>query len=90
MQPLKSFIMNTILISGTYQSIGNMINYDVFIWASKEGEQIQFVTSKFLPLDNYTTLWALAKANVISYFGNDAKFDDGAYTQFLDHLTPVK
>lgn len=83
--------MNTILITGTAQPIiGGKVDYNVNIWASKEGEQIQFVKYSSLQIAGYSTLWAYAKSIVISYFGNETKFDDGAYTQFLDHLTIIK
>lgn len=80
--------MNTILISGTAKStVTGQVEYDCIIWASKEGEQIQYIRNIDKILANYSALWAMAKANVISYFGNDNKFDDGAYTQYLDHIT---
>jgi len=82
--------MNTILITGTAKPEGSKVNYNVNIWASKEGEQIQFVKSQSMEISGYSTLWAYAKSIVISYFGNDAKLDDGAYTQFLDHLIIIK
>jgi len=78
--------MNTILITGTCKTEGNKVNYNVNIWAAKEGEQIQLITWKSVQLADYSFLWVLAKSNVMAYFGNDAKFDDGAYTTFLDHL----
>ena len=78
--------MNTILITGTCKSEGTSVNYNVNIWAAKEGEQIQLITWQSAQLADYGVLWALAKSKVISYFGNDVKFDDGAYTTYLDHL----
>lgn len=83
--------MNTILITGVCEfcQITGKINYDVNIWASKEGHQIQLVTSVEILLDNYSDLWKMAKQKVMSYFKDNTKFDDGAYTQYLDHLTIV-
>lgn len=79
--------MNTILISGTCKAEGpHHFRYNVNVWASKEGEQIQLITWQSLLFDNYSTLWAYAKSKVMGYFDNNAKFDDGAHTQFLDHL----
>ena len=87
--------MNTILITGTAKTIpykisacttGFKVQYDVHIWASKEGEQLQFITSKYeWLLRGHGDLWALVKVKVREYF-KMPKFDDGAYTQFLDHL----
>jgi hypothetical protein len=82
--------MNTILITGTAKSEGNKVSYNVNIWASKEGEQIQLITWQSMLLDGYNTLWSYAKGKVCGYFGNDHKFDDGAYTTFLDQLIMIK
>lgn len=90
--------MNTIMITGTAKTmpvntspicVSFKVEYDVNIWASKQGEQLQFISSKKLTLCGYNDLWRLAKSNVISLLGDDAKFDDGAYTQFLDHLIMI-
>lgn len=79
--------MNTILISGTATPLRNRNTlYGINIWAAKEGEQIQLITYKTFECRGYDYLWSFAKSNVMSYFGNDAKFDDGAYTTYLDHL----
>lgn len=78
--------MNTILISGTCKMEGNKVQYNVNIWASKQGEQIELITWQTALLSGHPVLWTLAKSKVISYYGNDVKFDDGAYTQFLEHL----
>lgn len=78
--------MNTILISGTAKPDGNAVHYNVYVWASKKGDPIQLIKWFSGTLADYRVLWALAKSNVMSYFGNDDKFGDGAYTQFLDHL----
>ena len=82
--------MNTILITGTAKPEGSSVNYNVNVWASKEGEQIQFIKYQSMTLAGYNILWAYGKSIAISYFGNDVKFDDGAYTQYLDHLIMIK
>lgn len=83
--------MNTILITGACDvcPITGKVNYNVNIWASKEGEQIQLITYLEPVLDDYSDLWKLAKQKVMSYFKDNTKFDDGAYTQYLDHLILV-
>jgi hypothetical protein len=87
--------MNTILITGTAKTIpvkishisnGFKVVYDVIIWASLEGEQLQFITSTQQTLCGYGDLWQLAKTKVCSYFDTSI-LQDGAYTQYLDHLT---
>ena len=86
--------MNTILITGTAkqanQQSGNelkyMVTYDVNIWAAIEGEQIQLVTYFTDTLNGYVELWAIAKDKAASYFKNEL-LKDGAYTQYLDHIT---
>lgn len=83
--------MNTILITGMAHTENNQpdVFYKVNIWASKEGEQIQFIQSLDLRLSGYSELWHQAKYIASSYFGGNNKFDDGAYTQFLDHINLV-
>jgi hypothetical protein len=82
--------MNTILISGTCKPEGNKVNYNVNIWASKSGQPIELITWQSALLDGYNTLWSLAKSKVMGYYNEDVKFDDGAYTQYLDHLVMIK
>lgn len=85
--------MNTILITGTVKTIGKpSVNgvdfnteYDVQLWGSREGEQIQFLRPIDKVLSGYNDLWKLAKETASKYFESD-KFQDGAYTQFLDHI----
>lgn len=89
--------MNTILISGTSKSIpikskigvSFKVEYNIIIWASKEGDQLQFVTAKDgLVNCEYGDLWSAAKEIVSAYF-KEPLFNDGAYTTFLDHLITV-
>lgn len=77
--------MNTILISGTAKCIDNYVVYDIIIWASQTGEALQFITQKAIAAYGYGELWNEVKLIVEQYF-NNPKFQDGAYTQFLDHL----
>jgi site-specific recombinase len=81
--------MNTILITGTAKPEDNKYRYNVNVWASKEAEQIQFIKYDSLLFDNYGTLWAFAKSTASAYFDNNTQFHDGAYTQFLDHITLI-
>jgi hypothetical protein len=87
--------MNTLLITGSAkqvadlsnpQEIGFNVEYDVILWGSNTGEALQFVTSKKITLPNYGHLWKEFKEIGMRYF-NNPKFEDGAYTQFLDHIT---
>lgn len=78
--------MNTILITGTAKCNSiNKVEYDVTIWASRDGEQIQYIRPIDKVLDNYSQLWDVAKDSVTKYF-EEPLFKDGAYTRFLDHL----
>ncbi len=81
--------MNTILISGTATSINNKVVYSVHFWGAKKGQPIQFITSDTLLLSGYDGLWNAAKIVASNYF-KDSSFSDGAYTQFLDHITITK
>ena len=81
--------MNTILISGTCKNLPNKVQYDVIFWASKAGEPLQLISEGRYLLSNNSRLWDTAKAKAALYFGDSFKFDDGAYTQYLQHLTPV-
>lgn len=80
--------MNTILITGTAKMNGNHVNYDVYIWASKEGDQIQMITNFKSTFDGYMDLWKEAKERAVNYL-HEPRMDDGAYTQFLDHITII-
>lgn len=80
--------MHTILISGTFKSVDKGVEYDINIWASSKGESIMLVVSRKLTLSGYTDLWRQAKGLVSAYFDN-AKFTDGARTQYLDHLIKI-
>lgn len=83
--------MNTILITGTAKTtITGQVEYDVNIWAAKEGEQIQLIRPLDKILTGYSELWEVATQSVIKYFDNFHKFDDGAYTAFLDHLIIIR
>lgn len=88
--------MRTILISGTAQtkpyrisncSTGFKVQYNVWIWAARENEPIQLVKTLDVLLCGHGDLWTIAKAIAHGYF-NDEKFEDGAYTTYLDHLIP--
>lgn len=82
--------MQTILISGTAIPLGSKVEYTVHIWGSKEGQQIQFITLfDGIITSGYNTLWDKAKAVCVAYF-DEPKFEDGAYTQYLDHLIIFK
>lgn len=79
--------MNTILVTGSVRQLANkQIMYDLYIWGSKEGEQIQVVTMREIYTQHgYNDMWLQVKPIVAHYF-DEPKFQDGAYTQFLDHL----
>ena len=80
-------IMNTLMITGTAKMTdNNKVFYEIIIWGCPSGESLQFVTSKGLTLDGYNDLWQEAKAFALNYFPGN-KMDDGAYTQFLEHIT---
>lgn len=83
--------MNTILITGTVKRAtnfpaNNTFVYDLTIWASREGQQIRYITSGKYELRGYSDMWAMAKDTVIKHMGGEFNFDDGAYTQFLDSI----
>lgn len=79
--------MNTILITGTAKmTASNNVEYDVILWASKEGEQLQVIRTYDTIFRNHSELWKKSKIDVSYYFGKSFKFYDGAYTQYLDHL----
>jgi hypothetical protein len=89
--------MNTILITGSAQQAnetGNLggtiyrVKYDVNVWASIHGEQIQLITYFTDTLSGYTELWRIAKDKASAYFKNEL-LKDGAYTQFLDHIVVI-
>lgn len=82
--------MNTILISGTAATAKkvNAINYKVYVWAAENNKPIQFITAFEQDLHSYNSLWFAAKCIAKNYFKND-KMDDGAYTQFLDHISII-
>lgn len=86
--------MNTILITGTAQTIpvkispkttGFKVEYDIYIWGANECQQLQLITCKKETMCGYGDLWNMAKNKAASYF-NEPLFNDGAYTQYLDHL----
>lgn len=86
--------MNTILISGTAQTLpvkisrittGFKVMYKVNIYGSVNNSPIQYITEKEVLLCGYGDLWTIAKNCAKDYFNED-KFLDGAYTQYLDHL----
>jgi len=79
--------MNTILISGTARHLINgNVRYAVNIWASLENSPLTLVSSIDKELIGYNGLWEFAKKRAKGYFLTDNKLDDGAYTQYLDHL----
>lgn len=69
----------------TINGIEFSVEYDVNIWAAKDGQQIEFITSKKQVLPNYNHLWDMAKDKVVNYY-KEPLFNDGAYTTYLDHL----
>lgn len=79
--------MNTILVTGSVRHLttNNKNLYDLYIWGSREGEQIQLIRPIELQVDGYNDMWREAKKIAGKYF-KDEKFIDGAYTQFLDHI----
>lgn len=86
--------MNTILVTGTVKRAtnypaNNTFIYDLTIWASREGQQIRYITSGTHELRGHSEVWAMAKDTVIKHLGNDCNFDDGAYTTFLDSIKRI-
>lgn len=86
--------MNTILISGTVKNLyttndnetKHLCEYSVFIFGSKKGNALQFVRElNFTSEIGYSELWQRAKEIAVEYF-SEGYMQDGAYTQFLDHL----
>lgn len=78
--------MNTILITGTAKSVSmSEVEYDVFIWASQHGGELKLVKPYKVTNAGYNELWSDAKDIAAGFFLNPS-FEDGAYTQFLDHL----
>lgn len=79
--------MNTILISGTARHLENSnVKYVVKIWASLENSPLTYIREIDNEFSGYSELWAYAKQRAKGYFLTDNKLDDGAYTQYLDHL----
>lgn len=85
--------MNTILISGTTKQIkdeqGIKVKYSVIIWASLENEPLTFITELTKEFNSYSELWSFAKKRAKGYFLKENKLDDGAYTQYLEHLINI-
>jgi len=80
---------NTIMITGTVKiTQPNYVRYDVIIWGSQVGEQIQYITSITLDCNDYNDLWKAAK-EIVSVYKQNNKFYDGAYTAYLDHLIRI-
>ena len=77
--------MNTILISGTAKCIDVLVQYDVWIWAQQNGKEFQFITAISIMLPGHAVLWSYVKNYVIGYYA-DMSFNDGAHTNFLEHL----
>ena len=92
--------MNTILITGTAKQkiihqfndsdnpIRFKVEYDINIWAANEGQQIQLICTHNEILQGYNELWAIAKNKASDYLKNDL-LNDGAYTQYLDHIIMI-
>lgn len=86
---------NTILISGTAQTIrqhneetnGTVIKsyYNVHIWGSLAGDNIEFIKPFEGILNGYDELWRVAKQIAVKYFSAPL-LADGCYTVYLDHL----
>jgi len=90
--------MHTIMITGSVKNTTTTkknttiheCEYAVFIWGCLKGNPIQFITElKFKTQIGYAALWQKAKEIVVDYF-NDPQFQDGAYTQFRDHIIMIK
>lgn len=78
---------HTVMVTGSAKRINNKTVYDVMIWGSEAGTPIQLITQKTIETKTgYAELWETAKGIAVAYFDNN-KFGDGAYTQYLDHIT---
>lgn len=78
--------MNTILITGTARSLNQKdVKYDVWIWGALAGQPLQLITTKEVVNGGYNDIWKLAKDTAEAYL-KEPRLQDGAYTQFLDHL----
>ena len=88
--------MNTLMITGIAKNIGKAtrngvefkVEYDVYIWGSLSGNPLQLVTTMKVETEGHATLWEKAKVIGMAYFDGN-KMDDGAYTNFLEHLTVI-
>lgn len=78
--------MNTILITGTVKRVEpNDFKYEVYIWGSKEGEPLRVFVCGVLISGGYDDLWKFGKECAQNYF-KEPRMNDGAYTQFLEHI----
>ncbi len=89
--------LNTIMITGTAKNVRKntgkgttvlLVEYKVYIWGCKKDDALQFVGSLNKTLNGYNELWQKAKDIAVEYF-KEGYMQDGAYTQFLDHITII-
>ena len=85
--------MNTILISGTSRQVqteqGKKVRYSFIIWAALENSPLSYIAEYTKEFSGYNELWEFAKKRAKSYFLTDNKLDDGAYTQYLEHIINI-
>ena len=77
-----------ILITGTVETSLSMPHYKCNIWAERERENLQFITSTDQAFTGYNSFMDYCINYVAKYF-NDEKFTDGAYTIFMEQLIPI-
>lgn len=78
-------MINSILISGTYEFNNGKILYKINIYATENNGIIQFIRAKEIAVHSYQYLWDEVKKLVCAYFNTDS-YLDGAYTVYQEHL----